>query len=144
MGSCFYSISVPVIYTDDVTGNPITQVPVPDPQQPPNRTPVSIIAAMVNPGGNDVGLEYVILLNKSNQDINLQGWQIVDKLNKKETITNKIIEAGSTGKIKLSGNGAQLSNKGGNITLVNAEGIKIDGATYTESDADVQGWLIEL
>jgi uncharacterized protein YukJ len=131
-------------YTDDVTGNPITEVPIPGPQQPPNRTPVSIIAAMVNPGGNDVGLEYVILLNKSNQDINLQGWQIVDKLNKKETITNKIIEAGSTIRITLSGNRAQLSNKGGNITLVNAEGIKIDGATYTESDADVQGWLIEL
>jgi hypothetical protein len=139
-------------YTDDTTGNPITEVPIPDPNQPPmpdpnqppNRTPVSIVAAMVNPGGDDVGMEYVILLNKSNQDIDLEGWQIVDKLNKKETITNKIIKAGTTRRIFLSGNGAQLSNKGGNITLVNAEGIKIDGATYTKSDASVQGWVIEV
>ena len=138
--------------TDDITGNPVSEVPKPDPNQPPsqppneppNRNPVSIIAAMVNPGGDDVGLEYVILLNKSNQDVNLNGWQIADKLNKKETIRNKIIKAGATRKITLSGKGAQLSNKGGNITLLNADGIKIDGATYTESDASVQGWVIEV
>jgi len=127
-------------YTDD-TGNPIAQ---PDPDQFPNLTAVSIIAAMVNPDGDDAGFEYVILLNKSNQDINLHGWQIVDKLNRKETITNKIIKAGRTRRITLNGKGAQLSNQGGNITLVNADGIKIDGATYTESDAATQGWLIEV
>ena len=131
-------------YTDDVTGNPTTEVPKPGPAPTQNITPVSIIAAMVNPGGDDVGLEYVILLNKSNQDINLNGWQIVDKLNKKETIRKKIIKAGETRKITLSGKGAQLSNKGGNITLLNADGIKMDGATYTESDASVQGWVIEV
>ena len=131
-------------YTDDVTGNPTTEVPKPGPAPTQNITPVSIIASMVNPGGDDVGLEYVILLNKSNQDINLEGWQIVDKLNKKDTIKNKIIKAGSTRRITLSGKGAQLSNKGGNITLVNADGIKIDGATYTASDASTQGWVIEV
>jgi len=131
-------------YTDDTTGNPITEVPVPDPNQPPNLAPVSIIGALVNPDGDDVGSEYVILLNKSNQDINLEGWQIVDKLNKKDTIKNKIIKAGRTRQITLSGKGAQLSNKGGNITLVNADGIKIDGATYTASDASAQGWVIEV
>ena len=131
-------------YTDNVTGNPTTEVPKPGPAPTQNITPVSIIAAMVNPGGDDVGLEYVILLNKSNQDINLNGWQIVDKLNKKETIRKKIIKAGETRKITLSGKGAQLSNKGGNITLLNADGIKLDGATYTESDASVQGWVIEV
>jgi hypothetical protein len=99
---------------------------------------------MVNPAGDDVGLEFVILLNKSDQDIDLEGWQIVDKLNKKETITHQIIKAGRTRRIFLSGNGAQLSNKGGNITLVNADGIKIDGATYTAGDASAQGWVIEL
>ena len=99
---------------------------------------------MVNPSGDDVGMEYVILLNKSNQDVDLDGWQIVDKLNKKDTIRNMIIKAGTTEQITLTGNGAQLSNKGGNITLLNADGIKIDGATYTESDASLQGWVIEV
>jgi uncharacterized protein YukJ len=131
-------------YTDDITGNPITEVPVPDPDQPPNRTPVSIVAAMVNPDGDDVGLEYVILLNKSNKNINLEGWQIIDKYNKKDIITDTKIKAGRTRRIILTGNGAQLSNKGGTITLLNAEGIKIDGTTYTESDASEQGWVIEV
>jgi uncharacterized protein YukJ len=131
-------------YTDDITGNPITNVPTPAPGPAQTPSPVSIIAAMVNPSGDDVGMEYVILLNKSNQDVDLDGWQIVDKLNKKDTIRNMIIKAGTTEQITLTGNGAQLSNKGGNITLLNADGIKIDGATYTESDASLQGWVIEV
>jgi len=139
----FTAFQTQSFYTDD-KGNPITEVPIPDPNQPPNLAPVSIIGALVNPDGDDVGLEFVILLNKSNQDIDLNGWQIVDKFDKRETIAHKIIEAGRTRRITLSGKGAQLSNKGGNITLVNADGIKIDGATYTENDASVQGWVIEL
>ncbi|MBC7776799.1 MAG: DUF2278 family protein [Phycisphaerae bacterium] len=124
--------------TDD-QGNPTIEHP-----NPVSKAPVRIIAALVNPEGEEVGKEYLILLNKSSRPVNLDGWQIMDKLNKKDFISNKMIEAGDTLRIKLSGQGAQLSNKGGNITLLNKEGLKIDGVSYTKEDASVQGELVEL
>jgi uncharacterized protein YukJ len=131
-------------HTDDVTGNPLNDLPPNDPGQPENNTPVRIIAAMVNPKGDDVGKEYVILLNKSAADINLSGWQIADKQKKKDTLGNLTVPAGDTLKVKLTGKGAQLSQKGGIITLLNKDGLKIDGVTYTQKDADAEGMVIEL
>lgn len=46
--------------------------------------------------------------------------------------------------LELTGKGAQLSNKGGIITLLNKEGLKIDGVTYTQKDASKEGVLVEL
>jgi uncharacterized protein YukJ len=128
--------------TNDQTGNPLPN-PEPTPQ-PAGKTQVRIIAALVNAEGEEPGKEYVILLNKSSRPVNLDGWQIMDKLSKKDIISNKMIEAGDTLRIKLSGQGAQLSNKGGNITLLNKEGLKMDGVTYTKEDASVEGELVEL
>jgi hypothetical protein len=118
--------------------------PVHHPDQPEQQTPVRIIAAMVNPKGDDPRDEYVILLNKNDADIDLTGWQIVDKLNKKDIINTKIISAGDTIRITLSGAGAQLSNKGGTITLLNNNGLKIDGVSYTKEDASKEGFIVEL
>jgi uncharacterized protein YukJ len=131
-------------HTDDRTGNPLNDLPPNDPGQPENDTPLRIIAAMVNPKGDDVGKEYVILLNKSAADINLTGWQIVDKQNKKETLGDLTVPAGDTLKVKLTGKGAQLSQKGGIITLLNKDGLKIDGVTFTAADAATEGIVIEL
>ena len=52
--------------------------------------------------------------------------------------------AGDTLKVKLSGKGAQLSQKGGIITLLNKDGLKIDGVTFTAKDAGPEGTVIEL
>ena len=46
---------------------------------------------------------------------------------------------GAASVFQLSGNGAQLSNKGGTITLLNAEGLKVDGVAYTKDDAKAEG-----
>jgi hypothetical protein len=131
-------------HTDDVTGNPLNDLPPNDPQQPENDTPVRIIAAMVNPKGDDVGKEYVILLNKSAADISLSGWKIADKQKKADVLGNLTVLAGDTLKVRLSGKGAQLSQKGGIISLLNKEGLKIDGVTYTAKDATPEGIVIEL
>ncbi|MBS1566040.1 MAG: DUF2278 family protein, partial [Bacteroidetes bacterium] len=127
-------------HTDD-SGNPITDQPAPPPA---NAALVRIIAARVNPVGDDTGKEYVILLNKSAQAMDLNGWQIVDKLNKKDIITGKTIPAGDTLLVKLSGQGAQLTNKGGTITLLNNNNLKVDGVSYTKADAATEGVLVEL
>ncbi|MBN9380338.1 MAG: DUF2278 family protein [Chitinophagaceae bacterium] len=131
-------------HTDDVTGNPLNNLSPTDPGQPENDTPLRIIAAMVNPKGDDPGKEYVILLNKGAVDINLSGWQIADKQKKKDTLGNLTVPAGDTLKVKLTGNGAQLSQKGGIITLLNKDGLKVDGVTYTQKDAQQEGVLVEL
>jgi uncharacterized protein YukJ len=126
-------------HTDDHTGHPIS-----DSQPVPAKAGVRIIAALVNPAGEEPGKEYVILLNKTNKDINLAGWQIVDKLKKRDIIGNKILPAGDTLRIQLTGQGAQLTNKGGNITLLNTQNLKIDGVTYTKEDAAAEDQLVEL
>ena len=133
----FTAFQSQAFHTDDTTGNPLTVGPGELPS-------VRLVAAMVNPGGDDFGKEYVILLNKGNKPVDLSGWQIADKLKQKDTIGAVIIPAGDTKKIMLAGNGAQLGNKGGNITLLNKAGVKVDGATYTKADAVKEGELVEL
>ena len=118
----------------------------PKPIDPPigESSAVSIIAALVNPSGDDTRKEFLILLNKSDQAVDLSGWQIVDKNNKKDTLSNQTIAATSTLRINLSGQGAQLSNKGGNITLLDKNGVKITGVSYTSQDAEASGFLVKF
>ena len=43
--------------------------------------------------------------------------------------------------ITLSGKDAQLSNKGGIITLLDRKGLKVDGVSYTKKEASGSGRL---
>jgi uncharacterized protein YukJ len=131
-------------HTDDTTGDPLTNLPPNDPGQPENATPVRIVAAMINPKGKDTGKEYVILLNTGATDIDLTGWKIADKQKNKDTIADQTITTGDTLKVKLTGKDAQLSNKGGIITLLNKEGLKIDGVSYTQKEASKEGMVIQF
>jgi uncharacterized protein YukJ len=141
----FTAFQSQAFHTDDVTGHPLNDLPIDDHNQPENQNPVRLVAAMVNPAGDDTGKEYVILLNKNGrQPINLNGWQLLDKLDNKDVISNKTIEAGGTLRINLSGKEAQLGNQGGTITLLDGKGLKVDGATFTKKDASNEGMLVEL
>ncbi len=97
-----------------------------------------IIAAMVNPPGDDPKHEFVTILNTTDRTLDLTNWQILDQQDKAETISGSI-EPGAASVFKLSGNGAQLSNKGGTITLLNAAGLKVDGVAYTKDEAKAEG-----
>ncbi len=140
----FTAFQSQAFHTDDATGNPLNDLPITDPGQPEKRTPVRIIAAMVNPPGDDVKKEYIILLNKSTKAIDLKDWQVLDKFDKRDTISQGVIQAGDTLRITLTGLGAQLSNKGGTITLLNNEGLKVDGVSFTKEDASREGEIIEV
>jgi len=35
-----------------------------------------------------------------------------------------------------------LGNRGGLITLLNPDGLKVDGVAYTEAQADAEGWSL--
>jgi uncharacterized protein YukJ len=133
-------------HTDDITGHRITDIPVPVPAlEPPEAVPdgmIRIIAAKVNPSGGDAGKETVVLINTTPETINLNGWSITDKNKKKEMLSGPELGSGETVTITLSGSDTQLSNKGGIITLLDKQGMKIDGVSYTRKNAKKQGWTL--
>jgi uncharacterized protein YukJ len=126
--------TVPVVPIPD-TGT-VDPWPVVAPDSPYHQA--RIIAAMVNPRGDDPGREFVTILNTSSNDLDLTGWKILDQHDKAETIGGKI-EPGHATVFKLSGANAQLSNKGGTITLLDSRGLKVDGVAYTKEAAAING-----
>ncbi|MFB2878290.1 DUF2278 family protein [Floridanema aerugineum] len=132
-------------HTDDKTGHCISAKPEPD---HPTPTPIEgepdlvirIIAALVNPKNADPGLETVTLLNTSPASIDLTGWAIADRLKNKHFLSGTLA-SGSTLVVQLPET-TQLGNKGGIITLLDNRGIKIHGVSYTEKQAEREGWTI--
>ncbi|MFA7240609.1 MAG: DUF2278 family protein [Sulfuricellaceae bacterium] len=97
-----------------------------------------IVAAMLNPRGDDPTREFVTVLNCSGNVLDMTGWQILDQHDKASKISGKIAPGHAT-VFMLDGTGAQLSNKGGTITLLDSRGLKVDGVAYTKSDAQIEG-----
>jgi uncharacterized protein YukJ len=132
-------------HTDDKTGHTI-----PGPQPGPSPTPlpgdrdghVRIVAALVNPKGDDPGRESVILINAAPANIGLNGWTIADGNKKRSPVPPKTLAPGEILQIPLDGKGAQLSNNGGIISLIDEKGLKIDGVSYTKEAAKKQGWYL--
>lgn len=125
-----------VIHTGDTNGTPG--------KLPAQEEVVKIFAALINPKGVDPGKETVYLLNTTTADIDLNGWMIADKLKHKEKISGITLNAGQTIMIRLSGKSAQLSNEGGIITLLDKNGTKISGVSYTKADASAQGTVVKF
>ena len=148
----FTAFQSQAFHTDDQTGNPVTDpgtgtnpgTGAPDPGQPQNATPVHIAAALVNPKGGDPGKEYVLLLNTGTSAVDLSGWAIADAHKNRDSIGKHTLQPGDTFRVNLTGHGAQLGNKGGIITLLNAKGLKVAGVTYTKADAATEGALVDF
>jgi uncharacterized protein YukJ len=142
--AAFFAFQSQSFHTDDRTGDPIdvrvgTEPTLPT--EPVIRAEVRIVGALINPPGADSGRETVTLLNTSSSRVNLNGWSIADRLKQKLPL-NGVLEPGSTTVVKLSGTDIQLGNEGGIITLLNSQGIKVDGVSYTKKDAREQGRTI--
>jgi len=141
-------------HTDDATGHQIETVAAPisggfvDQPKPQSVGVVEehhddvirIVAALVNPIGADAGKETVTLLNTSAEAIDLSGWAIADKFKNKFTLSGTVA-AGATVVVTLPAN-VQLSSKGGIITLLNSQGLKVDGVSYTQKQSQREGWTI--
>jgi hypothetical protein len=67
--------------------------------------------------------------------IDLTGWSIIDKNNKADMLRGVLLPAGESRLVVLSGAGAQLGNKGGTITLKNANGEQVHAVSYSKEDA---------
>jgi hypothetical protein len=120
-------------HTDDDTGHAIATEPALD-------QIVRIIAALVNPIGPAPERETVTLLNTAPQPLNLQGWKIADRLKHTHTLSG-IVAPGATLVVPLPHH-VQLGNQGGLITLLNPQGLKVDGVSYTAPQAQREGWTI--
>ncbi len=145
----FLAFQSQVWHTDDISGHalpgfqpglPGTSTTLPGGAEGDGR--IRIVAALVNPAGHDVGLEAVTIINTTPDAIDLDSWSIADKHKQKTQLGNLSIAAGEAKLLTLSGDGAQLGNKGGIITLLDSAGVKVDGVSYTREQAAAQGRTI--
>lgn len=140
----FLKFQSQTVHSDDGNGeNPGGGPIVTDPDdQPEVAKGVRILAALVNPGPEDVGHEQVLLFNPLADSISLTGWGLLDTQKKKEPIDAQLA-SGATLVVHLTGQHAQLSNKGGIITLVDEAGLKIHGVSYTKEQARSENeWVV--
>jgi uncharacterized protein YukJ len=133
-------------HTDDATGRRI------DPLEPhlsgPTDQPlpgepdlaVRIVAALVHPLGGEPEAETVTLLNASPEPVDLTGWALTDRLKHRQTIDG-VIPPGATRVVALRPP-VQLSNTGGTITLLDADGLKVHGVAYSRQPSARAGWTI--
>jgi len=82
--------------------------------------------------------ETVTLLNTSAHDLDLGGWALLDRLKQRMPLDPITLPAGETVRIQLQ-LPLQLGNQGGLLTLLNPDGLKVDGVAYTGQQADAEG-----
>ena len=123
-------------HTDDQTGHAL---PRPEPEAADSA--VRIVAALVNPPGPAPEAETITLLNASPRDVDLAGWSILDREKRQLVLDAGSVPAGVAVQV-LVGPPVQLGNRGGLITLLDPDGLKVDGVAYTKSQAAAEGWSI--
>jgi len=132
-------------HTDDKTGHTIAELlepgpaPVPGPGEPDHI--VRIVAALVNPPGPAPEAETVTLVNASPQQVDLTGWSILDRAKQRMVLQGGSLAAGESVRVQVAAP-VQLGNRGGLITLLDPDGLKVDGVAYTQIQADAEGWSI--
>ena len=124
-------------HTDDEMGNCIGEIVI-----KAEEKSVVIIAATINPTGHDPGRERVLLLNTLAVPVKLDGWSLTDKNKQQHPLDGIAMEAGGVTAVTLPGTTIQLSNKGGIITLLNSEDLKVHGVQFTKKDVSEQGRTI--
>lgn len=126
-------------HTDDSTGHALEGTDGTRPES--GAQPVRLVAALVNPRGPAPEPESVSLLNASPDPVDLTGWRIVDRLGQGSPVPSGPLAAGAFLTVPLGG-GAQLGNHGGEITLLDAGGLKVHGVSYTAEQAGREGWSV--
>ncbi|MBO9654545.1 hypothetical protein O3S81_04225 [Agrobacterium sp. SOY23] len=101
-----------------------------------------ILAALVNPVGEDPGQETVTLINSGAATVSLEGWFLVDKMKNRFAIGSVTLAGGMATTVLLPKGSIQLSNKGGEIRLVNRDGHTEHLVSYSKAQARTEGQTI--
>ena len=150
----FQTQRVPTDASGDPTAVPLpgdrrTSSPAPPPAPPPparrtaHRT-VYLERALLNPSADDVGREVVVIGNLANAAVSLQGWQLVDKNQRRPFSVPVVGRARRICSGRLDGSGVQLSNKGGNLVLLDPAGRQVDAAVFTAADASAENLFVRF
>lgn len=123
-------------HTDDRTGHAIHD---PDPGKPVPDGLIRIVAAMVN-SKESPEREWVWLANTRDRALSLDGWQLADQQKAKMPLAGTL-DPGAVVKVDILPP-VVLSNKGGIISVLNRDGLKVDGVSYTREQAGQPGWTL--
>lgn len=97
----------------------------------------------MNPYNPEAGKESVTLLNVSDKNIRLDGWQLQDANNRNEILDGFDIGAEDTLRVYLSGKSMRLINKdGGKIRLISPGNILLQEVTYQKKHVSKEGWSL--
>lgn len=102
-----------------------------------NNGDIAISRALVNPEGSDIGKEWVELSNKTDQIINVTGWNILDRLDRFQTLEG-FIEPNKEQKFMMTRHGddsTQLGNKNGEIKVKDSQGNLIARVGYGKANS---------
>ncbi|NMO18658.1 DUF2278 family protein [Pyxidicoccus fallax] len=120
-------------HTDDQTGHSII------PHIVPRDGVVRIVAALVN-DTHTPEQETITLLNTSPQPVSLDGWALADKQKHKLPLSGDLAP-GATRLLRVA-KPLELSNQGGVITLLDDQGVKVDGVSYVKEQVRQPGWTV--
>lgn len=101
---------------------------------------IVIAAALVNPKGSEAGKENISLLNQRDEAVQLDGWYLSNKKNKKQLLDGLSIAANSFATIQVNPAHLRLVNSGGTISLYNYDDKKVHEVKYSKKDASKNGW----
>jgi hypothetical protein len=68
----------------------------------------------------------------------------VDKNHRATDLGSTTIEPGASVLVTLDGSGVQLSNKGGNLVLLDAAGQQVDAVVSTAADSDAENQFVRF
>lgn len=100
---------------------------------------VRIVAALVN-STKSPEEETVTLVNTAAHAVALDGWAIADSAKVRSPLSGTLPPGGVV--VVPIQKPAALSNRGGVITLLDENGLKVDGVSYTRDQARHPGWTI--
>jgi hypothetical protein len=99
---------------------------------------VFITQALVNPPGPDnqpgTTPETVTLTNRTGQGVDLSGWRIRNRAGEAQELPSGLNIA-ANGTVTVEVPRAPLYNRGGTITLLNAQGLRVHGVSYMKAQA---------
>ncbi len=100
---------------------------------------VRIVSALVNSIASPE-TELVTIINTAPHSVSLNGWALLDTQENKQPLSGSL-EPSETRTVQIT-QPVALSNKGGVITIVDENGLKVDGVSYTKEQASHPGWTI--